>query len=214
MRALIVYAHPDPASFTAAVRQTVEARRAAAGAEIRLIDLYAVAFDPCLSPAEFAAYEDTAENTRPVARHVADLLWCDTLIFVYPTWWYGMPAILKGWLDRVMLPGTAFLMPDERNPAIRRGLAHITRLGVFTSGGATRWLTAFIGAPGRRTILRGVWLLCAPGCRRVFAKHYQMDSSTPESRAEHLARVSRAMDRFLGAPRLPRLPRLGREART
>jgi NAD(P)H dehydrogenase (quinone) len=47
--------------------------------------------------------------------------WCDTLIFVYPTWWYGLPAMIKGWLDRVLVPGLAFLMPDGQNDDIRPG---------------------------------------------------------------------------------------------
>jgi len=196
MRALVVYCHPSPQSFTAAVRDTVLGELAAAGAETRLIDLYAEGFAPALSAAEFAAYEDTAANTAPVQDHVDALAWCDTLIFVHPTWWYGLPAVLKGWLDRVLLPGVAFLMPDAAHDDIRPGLTHITRLGVFTTCGASRWLTAFVGAPGRRTLLRGVRLLCARRCRTAFAAHYLMDKSSPESRAAHLARVATATRRL------------------
>lgn len=198
MRALVIYCHPRRASFTEAVRDVVLARLAAAGAEIRLRDLYAEGFDPVLSPGEHEGYEMEPENRAPVESHVADLQWCDTLIFVYPTWWYGLPAMIKGWLDRVMLPGVAFLMPDAANANIRPGLTQVTRLGVFTTCGASWWLTRIIGAPGRRTLLRGVRLLCAKGCKTVFAAHYLMDSSTPESRKRHLDRVATKMDRFLG----------------
>jgi hypothetical protein len=69
--------------------------------------------------------------------------------------------MIKGWLDRVLVPGVAFLMPDGQNDDIRPGLTHITRLGVFTTCGASFWLTRMIGAPGKRTILRGVRLICA-----------------------------------------------------
>jgi putative NADPH-quinone reductase len=199
MRALVIYCHPRRASFTEAVRDVVLARLAAAGAEIRLRDLYAEGFDPVLSPGEHVGYEAEPENRAPVESHVTDLQWCDTLIFVYPTWWYGLPAMIKGWLDRVMLPGVAFLMPDAANANIRPGLTQVTRLGVFTTCGASWWLTRLIGAPGRRTLLRGVRLLCAKGCKTVFAAHYLMDSSTPESRKRHLDRVATKMDRFLGA---------------
>lgn len=197
MRALVIYCHPDPASFTAAVRDRVLARLAEAGAEVRLHDLYASGFSPVLSRAEWKGYLDAPANRVPVAGETDDLAWCDTLIFVYPTWWYGLPAMLKGWLDRVLVPDLAFLMPDGVNRTIRPGLTHITRLGVFTTCGASRWLTFLVGAPGKRTILRGVRLLCAKGCRTAFAAHYLMDSSTPESRAHHLARVDRTMRRFL-----------------
>ena len=202
MRALVVHCHPDPGSFTAAVTGLVVARLTGAGAEVRVADLYARGFQPVLSGAEWAGYLSCPANCAPVAREVADLRWCDTLIFVYPTWWYGLPAILKGWLDRVLLPDVAFLMPDGANRTIRPGLHHIERLGVFTTCGASWWLTALVGAPGRRTLMRGVGFLCHPRRRSVFAAHYLMDSSTPASRARHLARVGARMDRLIGrAPR-------------
>ena len=199
MRALVVYCHPDPASFTAAIRDLVLEKLAQAGAEVRLLDLYARGFSPALTQPEWQRYLASPDNIAPVAEDVAALRWCDTLIFVYPTWWYGLPAMLKGWLDRVLLPDVAFLMPDGANRTIRPGLHHITRLGVFTTGGASRLLTFFIGAPGKRTLLRGVGLLCHPRKKTAFAMHYLMDSSTPESRARHLARVARKMDRLTGA---------------
>lgn len=197
MRALLVHCHPKPGSFTAAVRDVALDRLRAAGAETEVIDLYAEGFDPVLSAAEFDGYESEPGNAAPVARHVAALRRCDALIFTYPTWWYGLPAVLKGWLDRVMLPGVAFLMPDATHRDIRPGLRHIRRLAVFTTCGASWPLTTFVGAPGKRTILRGVGVLCHPRRRTAFAAHYSMDSSTPESRARHLARVATAADRLL-----------------
>ncbi len=203
MRALVIYCHPDPASFTAAIRDVVVDKLRLAGAEIRLHDLYAQGFQPCLTQAEWLAYLDSPDNRAPVAHLAQDLEWCDTLIFVYPTWWYGLPAMLKGWLDRVMLPDLAFLMPDGANRTIRPGLTQITRMGVFTTCGASRWLTFLVGAPGKRTLLRGVRLLCAKSCRTAFAAHYLMDSSTPASRKAHLARVGRAMDKLIGTGAKP-----------
>jgi putative NADPH-quinone reductase len=197
MKALVVYCHPRPGSFTAAVRDLVLAKLEAKGAEVRITDLYARGFEPVLTAAELDCYERHPENCAPVEVDVADLKWCDTLIFVYPTWWYGLPAMLKGWLDRVFLPEVAFLMPTPERKSIHRGLAHITRLGVFTTCGAPRWLTFAVGAPGKRTLMRGVGFLCAPRRKTAFAAHYLMDSSTPESRKAHLDRVARKLDRFL-----------------
>ena len=198
LRALVIYCHPDPASFTAAVRDRVVARLDEAGAEVRMHDLYATGFTPVLSRAEWQGYLDTPANRVPVAGETGDLAWCDTLIFVYPTWWYGLPAMVKGWLDRVLLPEVAFIMPKAEGDNIRPGLTNVTRLGVFTTCGASRWLTFLVGAPGKRTILRGVRFLCAKGCRTAFAAHYLMDSSTPESRAAHLASVDRQMRKLIG----------------
>ena len=195
MKALVLYCHPSPTSFTAAVCDVVLQKLQAAGAEIRHRDLYAEGFDPTLAPAEWSDYEDCSRNTVPVSQYVDDVRWCDTLIFVYPTWWYGLPAMLKGWMDRVLLPGVAFHLSKE---GIAPGLGHIQRLGVFTTCGASRWLTWYIGAPGRRLLVRGARLLCARNCKTTFAAHYRMDASTPTSRSRHLARVERLMERFVG----------------
>ncbi|MGY6635226.1 MAG: NAD(P)H-dependent oxidoreductase [Alkalilacustris sp.] len=204
MRALVIHCHPDPDSFTAAVRDRVLARLRDAGAEVRVHDLYAAGFAPVLARAEWRGYLDSPANRAPVAAEVADLQWCDTLIFTYPTWWYGVPAMLKGWMDRVLLPDVAFLMPKAEGETIRPGLQHVTRLGVFTTCGASWWLTTLVGAPGKRTILRGIRYLCAPRCRTAFAAHYLMDSSTPDSRARHLNRVDRAMKKLLSQGIAPR----------
>lgn len=198
MRALVVYCHPNEDSFNASVRDLVLKKLAAHAAETRVCDLYKRGFDPVLTKNELNMYLDCPANQATVAQDVADIRWCDTLIFVYPTWWYGMPAMLKGWLDRVLLPDVAFSMPDIRSDAIRPGLTHITRLAVFTTCGASRWLTWMIGAPGRRILLRGVRLLCAKKCKTTFAAHYLMDRSTHESRMRHLSKVARILDRFLG----------------
>ncbi len=200
MRALVVYCHPAEGSFTSAVRDLVMAKLAAAGAEVRLADLYARDFQPVLSREDWRVYIEGPGNREAVARDLDDVRWADTLIFIYPTWWYGLPAMLKGWLERVFLPGVAFLLPDERHRTIRPGLTHVRRLGVFTTCGASRWLTWVVGSPGKRTILRGIGLLCSPRRRTAFAAHYLMDSSTPGSRAAHLARVAAQMDRLIGRP--------------
>ena len=196
MRALIVFCHPKEDSFSAAVLHEVTARLDTAQAKYRVRDLYRSNFTPVLTAHDLDVYLDEAANTEAVAQEVADLRWADTLIFVYPTWWYGLPAMLKGWLDRVLVPGVAFGMP-KGSENIRPGLNHITRLGVFTTCGASWWLTNLIGAPGRRTLTRGVRSICARRCRTFYAAHYLMDRSTPESRGSYLARVSRTLERMV-----------------
>ncbi|MDJ1007340.1 MAG: NAD(P)H-dependent oxidoreductase [Paracoccaceae bacterium] len=203
MRALVVYCHPKEGSFASAVRDRVLGRLQAAGVETRLRDLYAEGFQPVLTGREWTGYLDCPQNRDPVEAHVADLEWCDTLIFVYPTWWYGLPAMLKGWLDRVLLPDVAFLMPKAEGETIRPGLHHIERLGVFTTCGASRWLTWLVGAPGRRTLMRGVGFLLAPGARKVFAAHYLMDSAPRPALEAHLEKVAAKTDKLIGARRGP-----------
>jgi len=198
MRALVIYCHPKPNSFNAGVLDVVLQALENGGAEVRVKDLYKEGFDPLLTGSELEGYLDQERNQAVVQADVDDLKWCDSLIFVYPTWWYGLPAMLKGWLDRVLVPGVAFLMPDNENKNIKPGLTHITRLGVFTTCGASWGLTQLIGAPGKRTLTRGIRSTLSPRCKTTFAAHYRMDGSTRESRAAHLNRVERRMRRFVG----------------
>lgn len=191
MKALVVYCHPNPNSYNAAIKSHVVQHLEDAGAEIRVIDLYREKFDPTLSDQDWQDYEDAEINGKAVQNHTDAILWCDALFFIYPTWWYGPPAMLKGWLDRVLLPGVAFHMPEGGN--ILPGLRHIRHLSVFTTCGASWLLTKFIGSPGRRTIMRGLGLLCHPAVKRTYCAHYLMDSSTDDSRARHLDRVSVCM---------------------
>ena len=119
MRALVVYCHPESGSFNAAICSLVCAKLREAGYELRLRNLYAENFQPVLTRQEWHDYLDPALNTATVTWDIEALRWCNTLIFIYPTWWYGPPAMLKGWLDRVLVPEVAFLMPDARNTTIR-----------------------------------------------------------------------------------------------
>ena len=198
MKALVLHCHPRADSFTAAVRDVVLDRLSAGGAEVRLIDLYVQGFDPVLTADAHAAYEDETRNTDGVAEDVAALLWADALIFVYPTWWYGPPAMLKGWLERTFVPGVAFHLPDRPGGDIRPGMRHVRHLACFTTCGASRMLTWWVGFPGKRTILTGLGLLCHPRCRKTFVAQYSMDTTPRDALERHLSRVAAAVDRMTG----------------
>ena len=199
MKALVIYCHPQQeGSFAAAIRDVVLAHLRAAGAEIRLRDLYAEGFDPVLRAEDLAAYATSPANRAAVDSHCTDLQWCDTLIFIYPTWWYGLPAMLKGWLDRVLLPDVAFLLPDVDHPRLRPALRQIGRMAVFTTCGAGWWVNFLAGFPGRRQLQRGVGWLCKPLHRRAFLALYCIDQTTPDHRARHLLRVGRKMQALIG----------------
>jgi len=190
MRCLVVYCHPCEESFNRAILETVLKALRDANHEIRLTDLYADGFEPVMSAEERRGYHTPDANEIPVSRHLADLKWSESLIFVYPTWWFGLPAMLKGWFDRVFVPHATFSMPDESGPMGPK-LQNIRTITIITTCGASWLMSKFVGEPGRRTILRGVRWLCDPKCRTIYLAHYKMDTSTPESRARYLERVYR-----------------------
>jgi NAD(P)H dehydrogenase (quinone) len=191
MRVLVVYCHPLEGSFTAAVRDRVLAGLAAAGHEARLLDLYAMGFDPVLSARGREEYHTAELNERDVAEHLAALRWCEALVFVHPTWWYGPPAMLKGWLDRVWVPHATFEMPKPMKP-IGRVLTNIRLVAAVSTLGSPWWWWRFaMGEPGRRMLLRGLSALCAPGCRTRWLALHRMDSVGDAKRLAFLARVER-----------------------
>lgn len=195
MRALVVYCHPVPESFCAAIRDTAMEALTARGDEVRLVDLHAENFQPVMSCAERRIYNDQAPADPALRPHIDNLKWAEAILFVYPTWWYGLPAMLKGWLDRVWAKDVAFALPPDGGP-VTPLMTHVRRLGVITTCGAPRWMSFLIGQPGRKTILRGMWMLTGRGCRTLYLAHYNMDSSTPESRAAFLAQVRRRLAVF------------------
>jgi NAD(P)H dehydrogenase (quinone) len=197
VRVLVVYAHPCPESYVAALKDAALETLKAGGHELRLLDLYAMGFDPVLSAQERRAYHTAGENERLVSDQLAHLRWADGLLFIHPTWWYGPPAILKGWLDRVWIPHATFTLPADGKP-IGRVLGQIAHLGVITTLGSPRWWWWYLGQPGRGMLLRGLKPLCGPRCRTLWLARHGIDSAGPRERADFLARVRREVARWAG----------------
>jgi len=190
MRLLLVFCHPDPQSYGAALRTTAADALRGAGHELREIDLYASGFDPVLTAAEKASYlPHTEANVAAVAEHVEALRWAEGWVVVYPTWIYGPPAMLKGWLERVWLPGVAFTVAKERQQR-QGGLLHNIRCfaGITTSGSPWWWLK-LNGDPGRSLFMKGLRPLYARRCRMKWLQLYNMNHTTAAERAAFLSRV-------------------------
>lgn len=120
---LIVYAHPEPASFNGRLLAHAVSTLEAQGHEVRVSDLYAMRFNPVASGDDFLSrrfeqqlYYDREQKhsaarasfSADIADEVAKLAWCDTLILQFPLWWFSVPAIMKGWIDRVLVNGLAY----------------------------------------------------------------------------------------------------------
>src|SRR5260370_16700640 len=116
MRVLVVHAHPLPDSFAAALRDTIVATLREGGHQVDPCDLYDDGFDPVLTREERRTYNTARPDLAAVESYVARLRAAEALVLCFPTWWYGMPAILKAWFDRVWLRGVAFELPPARSP--------------------------------------------------------------------------------------------------
>lgn len=196
MRILVVFSHPVEESFGAAIYRRLLDGLARAGHEVRGLDLHAIGFDPVMSAEERRHYHTPELNAVRVREQIEHLRWAEALIFVYPTWWYSLPAMLKGWIDRVWVPFVTFDLPSGLQP-IRGRMQNIRLVGGISTYGSPWWWVRFvIGDPGRRIVMRGIRPLCHERCRTFWLGHYRMDSSTPESRAAFLARVDRLAARL------------------
>ena len=194
MRLLLVYCHPDPESFCSALRHAAQEALQSAGHDVREIDLYREGFDPVLSLDEKKTYlADTARNIEGVASHVEALRWAEGWVVIYPTWNYGLPAMLKGWLDRVWLPGVSFRISSGRERTIRGELANIKLFAGITTSGAPWWWLRVIGDPGRNLFMKGLRPLYAAGCRMRWLQLHNMNHVSAAERAAFLARVKRTL---------------------
>ena len=165
MKTLIVLAHPESQSFCAELARRAVVRMRLAG-EVQVLDLYAEGFDPVIRPSHFprrasaerfepmieqAHQARTGELMADIAEHQAALEWSDRLLLVFPLWWWSMPAILKGWIDRVFSTDFAYGSKDLTG-----------RLGMLCTTAETK-SERFVPADGRNPlhhIERGILKFC------------------------------------------------------
>jgi len=157
MRVLTILAHPQPGSFNHAIAEAAVAALAAGGHEVVFHDLYAEGFDPLLSSEEIPK---GAQIDEALASHCRDLAEAEGIIVVHPNWWGMPPAILKGWVDRVVRPGLAYeFLEGDSGQGVPRGLLRAKKALVFntTNTEAKREQEAF-GDP-----LQTLWKNCIFG---------------------------------------------------
>jgi len=192
MRVVVVVAHPDPSSFNHAIASIATGSLSNAGHEVTLIDLYGEGFRARMSTGEWRAYESERPILDPmVERHAGIVKQAEALIFVYPTWWTTMPAILKGWLERVMVPGVGFVL--DENQRVRRGLKHVRRIVGISTYGSPRSYVKALHDNGRRTLMRALRFNTAILTRRTWLALYQLDNCSAAKRDAFLKRVERRM---------------------
>ncbi|MBX4929535.1 NAD(P)H-dependent oxidoreductase [Rhizobium binae] len=193
MRILLVLAHPLQESFAASVARTAREALEASGHVVDLLDLYAEDFDPRLTEAERRAYFDVPYDTSAVADIVARLRSADGLVLVFPQWWFNFPAILKGFFDRILAPGVAFIH-DAAGGRIVPELTNISLLFALTTTGSPWWLVQlYMGNPVRRLLKRGIANFCSKKLVFRMLSLHDMDRATEARRQAHLERVRKAL---------------------
>ncbi|HWU17612.1 MAG TPA: NAD(P)H-dependent oxidoreductase [Devosia sp.] len=180
MRVHVIHAHPVETSFNRALFDAVVAELTDNGHEVDALNLYDERFDAVLSREERLNYHEVPSNLTPAVKPYVDRLRAaDAIVFVHPVWNYGYPAILKGYFDRIFLPGVAFVIEGGGDRGkLEPNLKNIKKAAFVTTYGGNRFRTMIMGDPPRRIARRWGWATF-----RTLPKYlalYDMNNCTPE----------------------------------
>ncbi len=197
MNIIVVLGHPSADSFCAAIfEEILRALRSQPTHNITAIRLADEKFLTAMSTAERAAYETSAPLiSDETKRHGDALMQAEALIFVYPTWWSGIPAQLKGWLERVFVFGVAFRFND--NNKIRPNLQNVRHIiGVSAYGSPWRYVK-LINDNGRRTLTRAIRASTGLRTRTMWCGIYALDTCTQQQREEFITETAQKITKRL-----------------
>lgn len=189
MRILLILAHPTPNSFNHAIAATTRQTLEKTGHQVIFHDLYAEGFDALLPVGEIARGATLPED---VARHCEETAKADGMVIVHPNWWGMPPAILTGWVDRIMRPGTAYeFVGEDGGEGVPVGLLKADKAVVFnTSNTEANREDAAFGDPLERIWKDCVFGLC--GVKEVTRRMFRIVcTSTPDERREWLDEAAR-----------------------
>lgn len=196
MKVLLLYAHPVDESYASALHNEARLTLVNAGHDVDDCDLYAEKFSPILTREERIGYHNVPDNTEPVRPYVERLLAAEALVIVTPVWNFGWPAILKGYFDRVWLPGVTFDMGEGDRGTFSRKLTNIRKLVVVTTYGGHRWRALLVGDPPRKMATRVLRATINPRDGVTYLAHYNMNNCTGETRARFLKKVQVEMQKL------------------
>ena len=178
---MVVYAHPVDTSFNAAVYATVIEALRGAGNQVDACDLYAESFPAVMSREDRLLYHQSPDNRALAEPWIKRLEAAEALVMVFPTWVFGPPAILKGFLEKVFVPGFAF---ELVNGKVQGALRHLRRVGGVSTYGGTRWRALLAGDPPRKLFTRILRAYVGPGVPISYLSCYDMNrNQTPELKA-------------------------------
>lgn len=196
MNCLVVLAHPLGGSLNRHFADAAVAELVAAGNKVTLLDLYQDEFDPRLTSAERSSYYSERFDAAGLNAQAALLREAEVLVLVFPTWWFGMPAMLKGWIDRVFSPGIAFDHGKDFGP-IRPLLYKLRQIVVITTLGSPWWVDWLVmRRPVRRILKWGVFKACAPKARFAMLSFYAAEKPQPSRVMRFVGEIRRILRAF------------------
>ncbi|WP_029134144.1 NAD(P)H-dependent oxidoreductase [Sedimenticola selenatireducens] len=196
MKCLVVKAHPLSESLCSALAERAVRVLEGAGHAIEVEDLYGEGFGASLTEAERRSYYVGPYSAQQVSEQIERLLVAEAIVLVFPTWWFGFPAILKGWFDRVWAPGVAYDHADEYGRITPR-LNHLRHMLAVTSLGSPWWVDRFVlRQPVKRVLKTAVVGTCAPQCRLEMLSLYKSEELASARVEQHWRRVERALQRW------------------
>jgi len=198
MRVHVVHAHPVESSYNRALFQTAVDALENQGNEVDALDLYAENFPAVMSREERLNYHEVPGNlTAEIKPYVDRLRAADAMVFVHPVWNYGYPAILKGYFDRIFVPGVSFVMDEGGDRGtLRPNLTNIKKVAFITTYGGTRWRTTVMGDPPRRLAKRWAWATFRTPRAPLYLALYDMNNVTESGLNAFIERVRNTMSAF------------------
>lgn len=191
MRMLVVYCHPVEDSLCSALHHAVLEGLTAAGHTVDDCDLYAEGFNPVLSREERMAYNTPGDNLREVQPYVDRVMQAEGLVLIFPVWNFGLPAMLKGFIDRVLVPGVSFHMDGQGR--IAPGLTHLRHVQGVATYGVPRWKAWWLGDAPRATLHRFFRRLTGGQARVGYQAKYHLNVAPRADLERFVLRVSKVM---------------------
>jgi putative NADPH-quinone reductase len=191
MRILYIYCHPLPESFHAAIRAKALDALTRAGHQVDLLDLYAENFNPVLSENARRHYHDTSRNQTGLESYVERLKSAEAIILQFPTWCFGLPAMLKGFFDRMIMPGVAFDLSDPAR--VKPMLLNIKRIVGIVTYGRPRYMALWMCDPPRNIVKRYVRWFTGRKARVDYHALYHLNVASDAQRTAFMDRVYKAL---------------------
>ncbi|OGY93559.1 MAG: NADPH:quinone reductase [Candidatus Komeilibacteria bacterium RIFOXYC2_FULL_45_12] len=182
---LLILGHPDKNTFNGALAEAYETAALAAGAEVRRLNLGELKFDPVL----WLGYKKIQTLEPHLLQAQKDIQWAEHLVIIYPTWWSTMPALFKGFFDRLLLPGFAFNF-RARSPFWDKRLTGKSARLIVTMDGPALFYKIYLGNPGHKIMKYGILKFC--GIKPVkITSLYSVKNRSDRTKRKWLKKISK-----------------------